>query len=106
MAVVISKNSRLRTVALVTVSEYTYWDLGVWYDIPVQPDEIQYTPLIDDRIDLLAYKFYGDPVLWWILAVANGMEELPTDLKYGSSIRVPSKAYVFGTILARPIPVF
>lgn len=106
MAVRISKNSRLRTVPLVTVSGFTYWDMSVWDDIPVQPDEIQYTPQVDDRIDLLAYRFYGDPVLWWVLAVANGMEDLPTDLKYGVAIRVPSKSYVFTTILARPIPVF
>lgn len=106
MAVRIAKNSRLRFSPLVTVDGYEFWDMLVIDDIPVRPDEIQYTVQQTDRIDTLAYLFYGDPVLWWVLAVANGFELLPNDLKVGSVLRVPSKTYVFSTVLGRQVPVF
>jgi len=102
----ISKNSRLRFSPLVGVDGYEFWDLLVLEDIPVQPDETQYVVKMTDRIDTLAYKFYGDPVLWWVLAVANQLEILPTDLKFGSTLRVPSKTYVYGELLGRQLPVF
>jgi hypothetical protein len=41
-----------------------------------------------------------------VLAVANGLEILPTDLKFGAVIRVPSKTYVYSELLGRQIPVF
>ena len=106
MTVRISKNSRLRYAPLVKVDDFEFWDLLVIDDIPVRSDEIQYTVTMTDRIDSLAYRFYGDAVLWWVLAVANGFEILPTDLKFGATIRVPSKAYVYSEILGRQAPVF
>jgi hypothetical protein len=106
MSARISKNSRLRYAPLVKVDGYEFWDLLVVDDIPVRSDEIQYTVQMTDRIDLLANKFYGDPVLWWVLAVANSMEILPTDLKFGAVLRVPSRAYVYAEILGRQVPVF
>jgi hypothetical protein len=43
-----------------------------------------------DRLDNLAYQFYGDPSLWWVLSVAN--PELPNDSLYptiGFQLRIP-----------------
>jgi len=106
MTVRIGKNSRLRYAPLVSADGYEFWDLLVPPEIPVRPDEVQYTVQMADRIDLLANKFYGDPVLWWVLAVANNLDVLPTDLKYGSTIRVPSKTYVFSELLGQKLAVF
>ena len=106
MTVQISKNSRLRYAPLVSVDDYEFWDLLVPPEIPVRSDEIQYTVQMADRIDLLANKFYGDPVLWWVLAVANDLDILPTDLKYGQVIRVPSKVFVYPELLGKPLAVF
>jgi len=90
----IAKNSRLLFSALLSVDGIEFWDLNSLPPVPVRDDEIQYTVTFTDRIDLLAYKFYGDPVLWWVLALANSMEILPTDLKPGSVIRVPSSVFI------------
>lgn len=106
MTVRISKNSRLRFAPLVTLDGYEFWDMLVIDGIPVRSDEIQYTVQQHDRIDTLANQFYGDPILWWVLAVANGFEMLPNDLKVGGVIRVPSRAYVFSDVLARQVAVF
>ncbi len=33
-----------------------------------------------DRLDLLAYKYYGDPTRWWQIADANAAPEFPLEL--------------------------
>ena len=43
-----------------------------------------------DRLDLIAYDFYGDSTLWWIIAMAN---DLPGDSMFpplGFQLRVPA----------------
>ena len=43
----------------------------------------------EDRLDLIATDFYGDPTLWWVVAMAN---DLPGDSMYapmGFQLRVP-----------------
>jgi len=42
----------------------------------------------------LAYRLYKDARLWWVIAVANGMEDIPTDFNEGEVIRLPSPRYV------------
>jgi len=43
-----------------------------------------------DRLDLIAYDFYGDSTLWWVVAMAN---DLPGDTMFpplGFQLRVPA----------------
>jgi len=43
----------------------------------------------EDRLDLIATDFYGDPTLWWVVAMAN---DLPGDSMYtplGFQLRIP-----------------
>ena len=45
-----------------------------------------------DRMDLLANDFYGDPTLWWVIAMAN---DLPGDSMFpplGFQLRIPSNS--------------
>lgn len=45
-----------------------------------------------DRLDLIAYDFYGDATLWWVIAMAN---DLPGDSMFpplGFQLRVPASA--------------
>ena len=42
-----------------------------------------------DRLDLLAYTFYGDALKWWLIADANPQVMLWDTLVAGSVIRVP-----------------
>ena len=41
-----------------------------------------------DRLDNLAYKYYGDNTLWWIIAKANGIRGI-TALYAGTVLRIP-----------------
>lgn len=94
MAVKVRRFSRLRFGELIEVDDIEFWDVLDLPEIPEQPDDLQYQVRKPDRIDLIAQRFYRDVRLWWVIAVANNMEILPTDLNEGDEIRIPSPRYV------------
>jgi len=47
-----------------------------------------------DRLDLLAHKYYGDVGLWWIIAVANNLNEATISIEEGLQLRIPSEVGV------------
>jgi nucleoid-associated protein YgaU len=59
-----------------------------------QPDiytnVINYTVVAGDRLDNLAAKFLGDPLLYWMICDANGADD-PDQLtsQIGSQIKIP-----------------
>jgi len=101
MAINIKEKSRLRFAELLDVDGVVFWDTVVLPDLPVQSDDIQYRVRDTDRIDLLAQRFYGDPVLWWVIAAANEFEIIPTDFNSAEVIRIPAPRFVLGTLFAR-----
>ena len=40
-----------------------------------------------DRCDNLAYRFYGNPELWWFIAKVNGLSTM--NIPAGTSLRIP-----------------
>lgn len=94
MAVDITQHSRLRFATLLTDGGVEYWDTLDLPTIVVQSNDLKYSTIASDRLDTLAYKFYGDPTLWWILAAANDMELTPTALNEGQLLTIPSPEYV------------
>lgn len=59
-------------------------------NIPVSDNDTYVITVMGDRLDLLAFDYYGDVTLWWVIASANS---LPGDSLYvepGTQIRVPS----------------
>lgn len=47
---------------------------------PDAPGSFQHTVNQAERLDLLAYKYYGDPAKWWLISDANPEFSVPTDL--------------------------
>jgi len=45
---------------------------------------------VTDRLDLLANKYYGDRTLWWVIAVANNINDASFYVKEGLQLRIPS----------------
>lgn len=101
MSVLVARASPLRFTDLLQTDGVTFWDVLDLPDIPIQSDDISYTTISTDRIDNLAARFYGDSVLWWVIALANGMELLPTDLHAGQALRIPSPRYVQQTLFKK-----
>jgi hypothetical protein len=57
----------------------------------------KYTVAIGDRLDNLASKFLGDPLLYWMICDANGVvdpDELTSSSEIGRRIQVPAVANV------------
>jgi hypothetical protein len=44
---------------------------------------------IKDRLDILSYKYYKTPDLWWVIAEANDIND-PFSLEVGDLLRIPS----------------
>ena len=43
-----------------------------------------------DRLDILASKYYNDQSLWWIIAVANNLNDASLSIEPGIQMRIPS----------------
>jgi len=43
----------------------------IYPSIPETLDDIYVETEYGDRVDILAYQFYSDPSLWWIITTAN-----------------------------------
>ena len=58
-------------------------------EIPEKDTDILHTVIIGERLDLLAYKFYNDSGLWWIISRANSLDPSITTPKVGTELRIP-----------------
>tara|TARA_R110002020_G_scaffold68202_5_gene178525 strand:+ start:740 stop:1033 length:294 start_codon:yes stop_codon:yes gene_type:complete len=56
--------------------------------IPIENSDTFILTKVGDRLDNLAYKYYGDNTLWWIIAKGNGIKGM-TGLKPAQAIRIP-----------------
>lgn len=44
----------------------------------------------NDRMDLLAARYFNDPEMWWVIAEANPELFYPEDIRPGTVVRIPS----------------
>lgn len=68
-----------------------YYKGKVYPNIPLSESDVYVITTIGDRLDSLAYSYYNDVNLWWIISVANNnatngsMFPLP-----GTQLRIPT----------------
>lgn len=43
-----------------------------------------------DNLDNLAYTYYGDPTLWWVIALANNLGKGRLSVPGGLQLRIPA----------------
>jgi nucleoid-associated protein YgaU len=48
----------------------------------------------EDRLDLLANQFYGNPELWWVIATYNNLTDIDIKLEPGLQLRIPNRSSV------------
>ena len=56
---------------------------------PVDTDIIYITSEVD-YLDSMAYKFYNDSSLWWVIAMANNLGTGRLSVKPGLQLRIPT----------------
>lgn len=90
MAVRIRGTSRLNFARLIVLQDVEHWEKSEYPKIEESNDDTIYQVQQEDRIDLLAERFYGNAELWWVIAIINDLNLLPSDLKPFSTIRIPT----------------
>jgi nucleoid-associated protein YgaU len=90
----VSAGSRLRFGTIGEIDGIQFFDLVDAPPIPEQPDDLTHQVKGSDRLDRLANRYYGDSVLWWVIAVANNIEIVPTEVSQGDILRIPSPRFV------------
>ena len=58
-------------------------------EIKIRNNDIYIYAKSEDRLDNLAYKYYGDVSLWWVIAQANHVGKGGFRLNPGMQIRIP-----------------
>jgi hypothetical protein len=77
------------------ISTYKRWDgKNVFFtthypNIPVEDSDIYIVSNETDYLDTLAFKYYGDPTLWWIIALANNIGKGRMSVEPGLQLRIP-----------------
>ena len=71
---------------------------GTWKDLttknPFGPDildsveTVEHILQVGERLDALAARYYGDDEYWWIIALANRIQD-PFSLSIGRRLRIP-----------------
>jgi phage tail protein X len=67
----------------------TVYRSRIYPDIPLRDDDIYVATETGDRLDTLAYEYYNDASLWWIIATANNIHNAPFGLADGTILRIP-----------------
>ena len=57
--------------------------------IPIRDSDIFIYPRFGDRLDNLAFKYYNDVSLWWIIAKANDIRDGSFALSPTEKLRIP-----------------
>ena len=83
--------SRYQTIETtkLNVTGSLYYVTNVYPEIAPTDNDYYVITTVDDRLDLLAFDFYQDSSLWWIISSANA---LPGDSIYppvGIQLRIP-----------------
>ena len=61
----------------------------IYPEIPLSDNDIYVASETGDRLDTLAYQYYENSSLWWIIASANNIHNAPFGLKDGTILRIP-----------------
>ena len=72
------------------VTGSTYYQTNIYPEIPPVNNDYYIITTVGSRLDLIAFDFYQDASLWWVIASANS---LPGDSIYapvGIQLRIPT----------------
>ena len=56
---------------LTTPQGKPYYKAKVYPNIPLSESDVYVITTVGDRLDLLAYNYYRDVNLWWVISMAN-----------------------------------
>jgi len=78
-----------------SVNEVQAYETTLYEKIPESNEDIFVITQEGDRLDNLAYQFYGNQHLWWYIAHANALTTM--NLKEGIQLRIPASTQFTNT---------
>ena len=70
-------------------NNFRKFDTTLYPKVEQQEDDTIIVSKSGDRLDLLAYKYYGDVTLWWVIAQANQIGKGTLNVLAGTTLRIP-----------------
>lgn len=59
------------TILKTAYTNRPYYKGKFYPNIPLSESDVYVITTVGDRLDSLAFSYYNDPTLWWIIAAAN-----------------------------------
>lgn len=78
-----------------------YLETTIYPKIKATDNDVYIITTINDRLDILADKYYGDKNLWWIISVANNLNDASLHIEEGKQLRIPSNISAINSELER-----
>jgi hypothetical protein len=66
-----------------------YFESVIYPKIPFSEEDFYVIVNSTDRMDLLSNQYYQDPQYWWVIAVANNINNASLYMEEGRQIRIP-----------------
>jgi nucleoid-associated protein YgaU len=66
-----------------------YFGTRLYPNIPVTSSDMYVVTNESDTLDNLAFKYYKNPSLWWIIAQANNIGKGKLSVPVGLQLRIP-----------------
>ena len=84
------ENTNIRKKSLLPNKKNKIMSYGttIYEKVPENNNDIYVITQEGDRLDNLAFQYYGDPKLWWYIATANQISTI--NVPQGISLRIPS----------------
>lgn len=76
-------------IAKSSTSGSQYYLNNIYPDIPLSNEDNYVITTLGDRLDLIAFDFYGDTSFWWVIASANALPGDSLYLEPGTQLRIP-----------------
>jgi hypothetical protein len=81
---------RYATNLTTTDTKRKYLGSVIYPKIKASDNDIYIISDSSDRLDVLALKYYNDQTLWWIIAIANNLNDASYSIEAGKQLRIPS----------------
>jgi nucleoid-associated protein YgaU len=67
-----------------------YFESTIYPKVKPTDNDIYIISTQSDRLDLLASKYYGNSSYWWVISVANNLNDASLSIEPGKQLRIPS----------------
>lgn len=67
-----------------------YYQTNIYPEVPPTNEDYYIITTVGSRLDLIAYDFYQDASLWWVIASANSLPGDSIFAPVGIQLRIPT----------------